>query len=405
MQKCNFNYLHNEPNLNDIENFIIQLINKYNVHLKKLHLLNEENLLSYNKNEYIKLIKAHKDIIIEIINDVIGFFPQLSQIPNIVFIHGSFAKTLNRINSDIDLNILYPNQFKNEILPIEEIISVILQKVVGYSGRDKIHTMMIYTYNNISKDNLESTQDCHITFPDKQIYKYKCRPNYDEVMYKIKYSSRDYKDFSNYISNNINSSKCEEWCYSYETISTNCEEYDLYKMLNDIDKFNIQPTDNDNYQNLIMNFKNKINKYNFDIKHETTISDINHNWKVSNLGFIYKTLSIMRRYLFMSGTLVNGLDFFEVFSNQELTKLFSNKEVMEIENNIFKYIWQLSRVEHVFSTNQINFSSRNFDKFEYSMICKTYNDLYNEDLEYIQNKATNELHKSLNKVLTRIQRR
>lgn len=143
MKKCNFNFLHDEPNLNDIEQFAIQLITKYEVQFKKLRLLNNKILLFYNKDEYIKLTKSHKVIVTNLINDVIDFFPQLSKIPHIVFIHGSFAKTLNRINSDIDLNILYPNQFKNKILPIEEIICIKLFKIVE-RNLTKVKCQLIY---------------------------------------------------------------------------------------------------------------------------------------------------------------------------------------------------------------------------------------------------------------------
>ncbi len=372
---------------------------------KNLYLLNDKNLLIYNKNEYIKLIKAHKDIVIKLISDTIAFFSHLSKIPHIVFIHGSFAKTLNRINSDIDLNILYPNQFKNEILPIEEMISIILQKVIGYSGRDKIHTMMIYTHDNIDEGKIESTQECNITFPNKQIYEYKCRPNYDEVMYKIKHSSRDYNDFSNYINNNITPNKCEEWCYSYEIISTNCEEYNLYGMLKKIDEGIVLRTDEKNYNNLIMHLKSKINEYSFNINQNTTVSNINYNLKVKNLGFIYKTLAIIRRYLFVNKTAIDNLDFLELFYNTEFVKLFEAEEIKKIEDGILKYIWQLSRIEKVFNISQINFSSRNYDKFEYETIYKKYNDLYNENLKDVQNEITNELHNSLNKVLTKIEKR
>ena len=126
----------------DIETFINQLTNNYIFEFKNLELLNNKILLKYDKDKHIELIKKHKNIILSLIKEVINFFPQLSNVPHIVFIHGSFAKSLNRMNSDIDLNILYPNNFKKEILPIEEIVSIILQKVVGYSGRDRVHTLM-----------------------------------------------------------------------------------------------------------------------------------------------------------------------------------------------------------------------------------------------------------------------
>lgn len=112
MKKCNFDYFFNTPNIEDIENFINQLSNKYIIELKKLELLNSKILLCYDKDKYIVLIKKQKNIVLSLIKEVINFFPQLSNVPYIVFMHGSFAKTLNRINSDIDLNILYPNNFK-----------------------------------------------------------------------------------------------------------------------------------------------------------------------------------------------------------------------------------------------------------------------------------------------------
>ena len=403
MKKCNFDYLFDTPNIENIELFINQLTNKYIFELKKIELLNSKILLRYDKDKYIELIKKHKNIVLSLIKEVINFFPQLSNVPHIVFIHGSFAKTLNRINSDIDLNILYPNNFKSELLPIEEIISIILQKVVGYSGRDKIHTMMLYTYNDLNDSLVESTEECTISFPNKQIYKYYCRPNYDEIMYKIKNSSRDYNDFLNYIRNNITTGGCEEWCYSYEQLITNCDGYNIYDALNSIDEDNVDITNYINYNKLIEKLKKKIDEYSFDINKADTISDVNYNLKVKNLGFIYKTLSLIRRYLFINGIPVNGLDFFEIFDNQEFIKLFSSEELEIVKTNIFRYLWQLSRLENLFISSNINFSSRNYDSFDTELVCQLYNDLYNEDLICVQNESTDNFHKSLKKVLTRIE--
>src|SRR5574344_1141367 len=94
-----------------------------------------------------------------------------------------------------------------------------IQNVIGYSGRDKIHTMMLYICSNINYNNIESTEDCKIIFMNNESIHYKCRPNYDEVMYKIKHSSRLYNDFIKYISNNISSNTCNEWCYSFKQLN------------------------------------------------------------------------------------------------------------------------------------------------------------------------------------------
>ena len=76
MKKCNFDYLFNTPNIEDIETFINQLTNKYIFELKKIELLNSKILLSYDKDKYIELIKKHKNIVLSLIKEVINFFPQ-----------------------------------------------------------------------------------------------------------------------------------------------------------------------------------------------------------------------------------------------------------------------------------------------------------------------------------------
>ena len=222
-------------------------------------------------------------------------------------------------------------------------------------------------------------------------------------MYKIKNSSRDYNDFLNYIRSNINTDKCEEWCYSYEQLITNCEDYNIYDALNSIDEDNIDRTYYINYNKLIGKLNKKMDEYSFDINNVDTISDVNHNLKVKNLGFIYKTLSLIRRYLFINEIPVNGLDFFEIFDKQEFIKLFSSEELENVKTNIFRYLWQLSRLENLFISSNINFSSRNYDSFETEFVCQLYNNLYNEDLICVQNEATDNLHNSLKKVLTRIE--
>ena len=221
-------------------------------------------------------------------------------------------------------------------------------------------------------------------------------------MYKIKNSSRGYNDFLNYIRNNITTDKCNEWCYSYEQLITNCKDYDINIALNSIDEDNVDRTNYINYNKLLEELKKEMFEYSFDINKTDIISDININLKVKNLKFIYKTLSLIRRYLFINEISVNGLNFFEIFDKQEFIKLFSYNELENVKTNIFRYLWQLSRIENLFISSNINFSSRNYDSFDSELVCQLYNNLYAEDLIDVQNESTGNLHKSLKKVLTRI---
>lgn len=400
MNKCNFNYLYSKPNYAEIDMFIIYLTNKYKNELQTINLVSNNILLNYNQDNFINLIKQHKQIVIDIIKEVISFFKELDNIPHTIFIHGSFAKSLNRINSDIDLNILYPNKFKKEILPIEELISIILQKVLNYSGRDKIHTMMIYSVDEIDTSLIESTKECTITFPCQSIYNYECRPNYDEVMYKIKNSSREHTDFTQYISNHIH--KCEEWCYSFEEIFTNQQEFNLYETLLQKERASLKQMTTKDYISIIDDLIAKINSYQFSIAEENTISAINKNIKVRNLELLYSTLALIKRFLLINQIETKNLNFFELFENNTFKSLFTKEELKEIEENIFMYLWQLSRMENMFKTNGINFSSRNYTEINPLLLFNHYTLLYNDDVRIVQSEATNNLHHSLRHILRKI---
>lgn len=399
--ECNFNYLYDSPSAMELDFLINKLTNKYRPMFIKFKKINNKILLKFNKERYIELTKKYKASVIKLIKDVIDFFPQLSSIPHIVFIHGSFAKTLNRINSDIDLNILYPNKYKKLIIPIEELITIILQNVMEYDGRDKIHTMMIYTIDSVNTNQFESTLECTITFPNNQIYTYNCRPNYDEVMYKIKKSSREYKDFLNYIKENISDTNCREWCYSYEQLSSNCN-YNIYKDLNIIDEKNLHKKNYKSFIYLLDNLLLEIENDKENLIILKRICDINQNLKVKKSKLIYNTLALIKRYLFLNGIVINGLDFFEIFENSKFINLFSETEIATIEDAIFKHLWQISRIENLFIKINVNFSSRNYDKFEINLINNHYKSLYNSDFILIQTKVNDDLYKSLKNVLLKL---
>ena len=74
LKKCNFDYLFDTPNIEDIEIFINQLTNKYIFELRKFELLNSKILLSYDRDKYIELIKKHKNIVLSLIKEVINSY-------------------------------------------------------------------------------------------------------------------------------------------------------------------------------------------------------------------------------------------------------------------------------------------------------------------------------------------
>jgi hypothetical protein len=350
-------------------------------------------------------MKDYKQLIIKIILDVLKLFPQLEKIPHTTFMHGSFAKTINRFESDIDLNILYPNNFKELVLPMEELISVALTEIVGFAGRDKVHTMMIYTpIKNFEDPTIYSTTNCSIIFPNGQKLNYSCRPNFDKVMVKIINSSREFSDFAEYIANHSQTDECEEWCYSFDELQKNYNNFDVNKVI-EINDRKVTSSNHfiPDYNQLIESLLIKISNYSFEFTNYTSMSEINLNLKVANLGYAYSSLALIRRFLVYNGMKFKNLDFFEICNNQHLSDVVGNEDINNYQNNILRYLWQISRIEKMFKSNGYNFSSRSNEILHIDEIMHLYFKEY-ADNSFVntEKEITRNMHDSISNCLKKI---
>ena len=139
-----FIYNIEKPSYNHIITKNEKIYKKYND--KKTILKNKYStlLLNYNYKDYNKLMKKKRKLDIKYINKIINIFKYNLKNKIICFLHGSYARNLNRWNSDIDLNILYSNLYRKEFLVIEEFIAALIYKLFNYTGRDKVHNVMVY---------------------------------------------------------------------------------------------------------------------------------------------------------------------------------------------------------------------------------------------------------------------
>lgn len=308
MKQKEFYYRFEYPTYNEFIFNIKNLKQKYSQQILTYKSINDEMLQKYDKEKQVNIMREYKQLIIKIIFDILNIFPQLEKIPHTIFMHGSFAKTINRLESDIDLNLLYPNAFKDLVLPIEELISVALTEIVGFVGRDKVHTMMIYTPIKTFEDStIYNTKNCSVIFPNGERLNYICRPNFDQVMVKIVNSSREFSDFAEYIDDHFQTYECEEWCYSFHELQKNCNNFDIKEVIEIGDRkvtsSNRFITD---YNQLIESLLLKISNYSFEFTNYTQMSEINLNLKVANLGYAYRSLALIRRFLVYNGINLNN---------------------------------------------------------------------------------------------------
>lgn len=405
MKQKEFYYKFEHPTYDEFIFNLESLKKKYSQQILIYKFINDEILQRYDTEKQVKIMKEYKRLIIKIILDVLKLFPQLEKIPHTTFMHGSFAKTINRFESDIDLNILYSNIYKDMVLPIEELISVALTEIVGFAGRDKVHTMMIYTpIKNFEDPNIYNTTNCSIIFPNGQKLNYSCRPNFDKVMVKIVNSSRDFSDFAEYIGNHSQTDECEEWCYSFDEIQKNCNNLDVNKVI-EINDRKVASSNHfiSDYNQLIESLLVEISNYSFEFTNYTPMSEINLNLKVANLGYVYRSLALIRRFLVYNGMKFKNLDFFEICNAPYLLDVVGNKDVNNYQNNILRYLWQISRIEKMFKSSGYNFSSRSNDILSIDELIHLYFQEYNNN-NFIntEREITQNMHDSISKCLSKI---
>ena len=70
----------------------------------------------------------------------------------------------------------------------------------------------------------------------------------------------------------------------------------------------------------------------------------------------------------------------KILNNKNLKSILSKKEIKEIETNIIKFRLVLDKIENLFLTLNLNFSSRENDKINIEKLNQEYYNLYKTDL-------------------------
>jgi len=367
-------YKYNYPTYLGYINLIDKLTKSYS---KKYNNLNKKYnviLNKYNEYYYIKLLRKKRQIDIKYIKKIISKFNKILKRKNmVIFFHGSYSKNLNRWNSDIDINFLYlDNKYDKNKFVLEELIACSIYKIFNMSGRDKVHTMMLYL-PNIVESNICLDNEYFIKFNDGNIFDYKCRKNFKKIYPKILYSSRKFDDFCNYV---LNANDFEEWIYSYKGLKRkdNIIINNLLQRKEETLKNNYSK-----YFNFIENFKNDLN-YTI-LNNIKTVSDLNKIIKINNLKIIYTMLLIMKEFIVLKNGYCINLDINKI-KNNKILKKYINKELLnDFFKYSYKYIWFVDRIENLCIILNINFSSRELSKLDIKRFIKKYNNFYKSNFK------------------------
>lgn len=168
--------------------------------------------------EFNMLNKKYRDYIIEMINELGCIFKNIYNIDFCITLSGSLARNSNNLFSDIDINYLTTSHNYQDIIDIEDKINYILQEVLMFRGKDKLHSMVVYL-PLIDKKKISAIDNNEyiLNFPDGKI-KVKCRENAEQLMYETYNSTRSIYDVIDYFNKYDNEFNINEWTYCFKFV-------------------------------------------------------------------------------------------------------------------------------------------------------------------------------------------
>jgi predicted nucleotidyltransferase len=337
-----------------------ELFTKYKSEIKNIdevftHILFKENI-SVNEIELIRNKK--KQILVEAIGTMLSWFPQLNELPVIVFLFGSYARNSNRCYSDIDLSFVYPDEYFEALLPIEEIICLCLSKLFGMDGRDKVHSMgCMPLIRERKKDDIINFA---LAFNDGNIIRYKHSKFTRSLMNEIFNMTRDLASAVKYLNSNNNLTKIIEWNASISPLHNNTD-FDFNKILDESDDCVKSPSFKHSMKLIVEEmcgrFYNKI-EFSMDYTENIINSNFKKLYKTSPFDDIYSIFSMLRLFLKHENYNIGHLRIDAYLNDEEIKGVLGETILENLKTHYYHYYIFMSKVDYVFKVNKVELSSQ-----------------------------------------------
>ncbi len=356
----------------------IRIINKYQEkYSKKIVDLRREYLKSVGNIEikkFIELNKMYRNLIKQLIIEVVHEFSDFLDINFIVALNGSLAGSTNTLYSDIDLNYLTDSNNYGRIIELEDKVNYILQRVLNFRGKDRIHSFVVYL-PLVSNKKLRyfKTNRYPIKFEDGKIY-CKCRKNAQKLMFETYNSTRNIYSVIDYLNENDNINNINEWSNCFEIIYDNNLAAEFYKNRK-ICK---------SKKNIDVHIMNAINLIRKDIYLKSEVKNIkNYEFKkiyvTKVLENVYNVFAIKYR--------LNKMEKFDAESLKK-SKMLSKK----FFEAFYTYLNCIQAIQMILDHKGFDLSSHSKKKLNIKQISKDYSCIFNNNLLNTFNKKKKELY-------------
>lgn len=364
-------------NLSEFNKIITKYQNSYGKQITELkkHYIN--NIDKISTNEFKNICQKYRNIIKKMIFNLSKEFLKNYQTINVVIaLTGSFARGTNTLYSDIDLNFLTDGNDFKEVIEIEDKINYILQKVIGFRGRDKIHSMVVYLplISNVKYDFILKNK-YPLKFKDATIY-FNCRNNAEKLMFKNYNSTRNIYKVIDYFNEYDNKYKLYDWTNCFEVVYEQGFK-DIYKQKRKVCK------DHSNLiihlEQLLSNLKDDYNTIQID---NVENSKIKSTYKSDVLFNVYKMLAIFYRF-------EKELSDFNIEEFQRKSKYLTDN----FFDKFYRYLKNIQDLQVIFDINNCDLTSHSDEIINIEKINSIYKKLTKKDsIINILNESKKELY-------------
>lgn len=396
----NYDCFLNLYDFNDFNNFYDMIYKKYKnkvdtLNKKLLFIIKANKNIEKNISKYINLNIQRKKILCEVIKECIGFFDIISKNDVIVYLTGSYSRNNQRLYSDIDINYIYDDKIFSKMIVVEELIAYILTIIFDISYRDRVHAM---GYIALTKNyKLNDSNNYIVKFSSGDIVINECRKNSIDIMYENINMPRNIECIIKYIESSNKINLLNEFVYNHEIIYS---KHNSDCILENIHKEDLKIINNQAFPYYYKLFTEKIcddilyqasilnNKVNY-------IREFKKKYKTTPLNTISKMFMLIRRREMYKDKNTNieliKIDF------DILNKYIDSESVKGLELNYYEYIFELNRIENVFSLSKVSLSSHT--DMDMSKVSKMYKKIYNNSIDDNISKKLKKLYYNIIDIL------
>lgn len=359
---------------------------KYKSKIELLKDYYEKNNRKISNKLFFKLCQKHRKLTIKLIKSLSKKVLKHYNDEVIVLINGSLARHSNNLFSDIDLNLLIGHDNDQRIIELEDIIDIILCNIMGFRGRDKVHTMAVYLP---LKSNHNSIKDKLILEHQKIIIHY--RENSEVLMYENYNSTRNIDEIIEYLNSHDTVNILNEWSNCFEIV------YNKGNLKNKYKRNRKKCNSTVNLQSLIDNLILRIEKEKKLIFNEKIIKnrDLKKNYKTDVLCSTYEMLAIVFRYDI-------HIKKFNLNEFAKKSKLINKNQI----DKIYVHLRNIQDLQLILSKMGLDLSSHSDEQIDLDLVNEYYEKLTNNTdiIEELQ-KSKISLYEVNKNVLEKVRRK